>query len=395
MYGDGWKRPSRNTNNNKFLRMDNVIFWDMKPFDCDSSVKGECIKNISMDKCIDICDKSKEAKCGYGYYIQTDKETICNPINSENNPSVNPFHLLDKKEKVEELKGTNVSTFVNTTMYKYPPDDVNSVFYLDRALLTSKTSGLSLDIEEQSEKLGNINKSPLSIFKSKDGSIVQLIPVNFYNTVNTQYTSVKYGDNLLFIILRTNHILEKNENNVFEWEIKNLETNDIHHSFKILNKHGESTGKKLVYGDVFTLKYGDIYTCVIEKDTGKFIAIDKNYQQLSLLTNKYEWIFTFIPKMTVYYCNEGKCSPISMEELKTNGESGTYKGKPVYASYTCYGVCNMSEDEMKQGIKSNWIDNDKSIPIIIIKIMIIIFIILFLFLTITLLVKYLKRKKIV
>lgn len=326
----------------KYDRNDNILIFPGSTFDqistldCNDTVDGNCINNISFDECITKCTDNPD-KCAVGYYIKTPISKICVPIDVNTLKQSNPVYKLRRKDMYQELEKSEVTSFIDTRTYPFPPNVANNVFLLDVTQLVTLKSGLSLGKEGEDP--------PIADFEDKTTGVnVQLLPLEFSNTLSSRYIPVKYNDSVFLRVPFTNYILSMLDfGNSFDWEINQLSTASSADAFKIIKVGGGSTDNEiLTYGDEFRLKYGDIYFCAVDKN--RLISSQFNFEQLE--SRGYETIFIFKPKMLGYYCEDGECKSIELDKTETDGPKATYKGREIFVNPVCYNLCDLQEDNI-------------------------------------------------
>lgn len=329
--------PVKYTENSDILLFPDSTFAQISATDCNDTIDGTCINDISFDDCVSKCTSSD--KCVVGYYIKTPTSKICVPIDNNSLEDSNPLYNLRNKNIYDEFKDSEVTTFIDTRTYPFPPNVANNIFYLDVAQLISHKTGLSLGKEGEDQ--------PLALFEDKsDGVNIQLLPVEFSNTLSTRFMPVKYNDNVFLRVPFTNYILTKLEfENTFDWEISQLSEESSFHTFKIIrvDNHPEDNDKNneiLTYGNTFRLKYGDIYFCAIKNNN--LVASTLNFEQLE--SRGYDTIFIFKPKMIGYYCEDGQCKSVKLSKTVQDGSRATYNGNEIFVNPTCYNICDLQKN---------------------------------------------------
>jgi len=242
--------------------------------DCDDTINGICLTNKTFKECMDISENS-------GYYLTLDNgNTICVPLSSP--PYLNPVYKIQSKDDFKELKNVKVDFFINTDIYKFPPDLANVVFYRDIfSVITEKNKG------------------------DKD--------IQFIHSIDTageasKFIPVKYGDILLLSIYGTSLFASIDKNNNLIWDATNNTT------FKII---GKKTGEFLTYSDTFSLETQNVNKYTIEN-------------------------ITLESKMVGYYCENNKCKSINIKDMEKRGNGGRYKGLIISRHEKCWLTCNKS-----------------------------------------------------
>jgi hypothetical protein len=276
------------------------------------------------------------------------------PIDTNRLEDSNPLYKLRNKNIYDEFKDSEVTTFIDTRTYPFPPNVANNIFYLDVAQLVSKKTGLSLGKEGEDP--------PLALFNKSTGVNIQLLPFDFSNTLATRFVPVKYNDNVFLRVPFTNYILTKLDfENSFEWQISQLSEASIFHTFNIIRvdnslEDNHKNNEILTYGDTFRLKYGDIYFCAIKNNN--LVSSTLNFEQLE--SRGYDTVFIFKPKMLGYYCEDGQCKSIELSKTVQDGSKTTYNGNKIFVNPACYNLCNLQKNSIDLNNIKTYDDNTHS-----------------------------------
>ena len=303
---------------------------------CGDTVEGVCYSNLTIQECI---EKSTD---GFGYHIQfKDNNSLCVPLRTSMYPELNVSYKLVDQSNHKQLNNVSISTFINTKKYRFPPLKSDIIFYFDSLLLKNNDIELILSDTE-------LNDSILNFLPVNNSNInIQFIPS--YNIVKglVNYLEILYDKEFNIIMEGTSLFLTFNESNNFVWKYSNVD--EISTFFKIIpfDSDGKYNKDKLntsiSYKDTFTIVYNDTIVLTVSDDNilvGEYInlstlidRIDKNKKQN----------FSIISKMTGYYCDNNKCTPISLEDknlyrLNTD-DSTTYNNALVCRNKDCWGTC--------------------------------------------------------
>lgn len=344
--------PVKYAENSDILLFPDSTFAQISSMDCNDTIEGTCINGISFDDCVSKCTSSD--KCDVGYYIKTPTSRICVPIDTNRLEDSNPLYKLRNKNIYDEFKDSEVTTFIDTRTYPFPPNVANNIFYLDVAQLVSKKTGLSLGKEGEDP--------PLALFNKSTGVNIQLLPFDFSNTLATRFVPVKYNDNVFLRVPFTNYILTKLDfENSFEWQISQLSEASRFHTFNIIRvdnslENNHKNNEILTYGDTFRLKYGDIYFCAIKNNN--LVSSTLNFEQLE--SRGYDTVFIFKPKMLGYYCEDGQCKSIELSKTVQDGSKTTYNGNKIFVNPACYNLCNLQKNSIDLNNIKTYDDNTHS-----------------------------------
>ena len=308
----------------KWLIFPNTILNNLNSKDCSDTIEGICYEDKNFNECVDLC--SKNDNCYHGYYIDQKGENnnICVPLlTKEFNYNTNPIYSFRSQEIYPELDNMDVSTFIDKTVYKFPPENANIIFYHDHILLSNVNTKEILNNSPISES-DDLQITPL--FKLSGDLQVQLLLTN-ENVYEEIYKPILYGDKFYINIPSTNLLLEK-EDNEFKWKSRSDKKND--NIFSLHPLTGKKIGDKVLYSDEFILKYNE---SVLNLDKS-VLTLDKN--------NNIK--FKFIPKMKGYYCDKKKCKEIPLENMDINDKGiGNKNGNSVGRNQGCWGMCNYGD----------------------------------------------------
>lgn len=322
---------------NKWLVWPNTILETMNITDCNDTINGKCILDIPIEKCIE----KSEGESALGYYVKfKNGDSICAPIRTSIHPNLSPVYRMIPKDTYSELNDVEVSTFVNTDYYPFPPDHSNVIFFKDLLELKNVESGLFLG----SDFLYPENNQ-LAHFGEGIDINVELIPSLSSAVQVTQQVPITYGTYFNIIIPGTNLSLSKVPNkSEFQW-ISIAEFLDDDFAFKIIPlDNSKKEGDIVSYSDKFNIVYGDISLIGVNKYTGILEVIFRN---ITSQRNDIDTQITFqaVSKMLGYYCdNNGECKSVPIEEITPKGLGGRYKGKMVYKQNKCFGLCKYNTD---------------------------------------------------
>ena len=277
---------------------------------CADTINGVCLKNLSIKNCMD------QSNDGVGYYIKfKNGNSICVPLDKEYNE--NYIYKLVNQDDHQEFKDVSVSIFLNTKENKFPPENANSVFYYDLLQLEHSKTNLifnSVDtekndnyIEFSTNKFTNITFAPIIASPPSVSSNIEII----------------YTSNFFIILPGTRFFLIYDEkNNIFRWDTINTDILDFgkKHSFKIypitLNNiyYKERINTEITYQENFIIYYNNKYLLYLDDKNilrGQEIKFE-DFLKKNAKNNSNT--FRVRSKMTGYYCDKNKCTPVSMTD---------------------------------------------------------------------------------
>ena len=81
-----------NEPNDDYIVKDKIFPPNLTTFSCRDTIDGFCRENLTLNECINLCDKNQD--CSYGYYIQKGKNSFCLPL-MENMYNLNEKNCLN------------------------------------------------------------------------------------------------------------------------------------------------------------------------------------------------------------------------------------------------------------------------------------------------------------
>ena len=319
----------------KWLIWPKTVLSFMNNADCDDTINGICLKNKTVTECVSEC----KGECGAGYHVQFENgNTICVPIRTAIHPYLNPVYRLQNQNMYPQLKNVQVSTFVNREKFPFPPNWANAVFYHDILNLQDVKTKLTL-----SDKNGKIQNKDLLYMNSKRALNIELIPAQISTPQIVEYVPVRYGDLIRISIPATSLLATVDTFGLhnIHWEINSGISINPDIAFKIVPvTQGRQIGDIISYSDHFKILYQDT-TLVMMHDKTKQLHLKFNTNQ----NEDNDAVFTFISKMTGYYCKNGNCEKVPISDIETDYLTGTYKGAAVSRNPHCWGFCDFSVDD--------------------------------------------------
>ena len=301
--------------------------------DCNDTIEGICQHTDTVEQCINLCAKDPDNICKGGYFIQTpgNDSNLCVPLRSYVQEQTVPFYRLRTKDYYPEMKHVDSSVFLST-IYPFPPNMANTLFFMDHCTLKSVNTGLQLGMESNSAVTQNVS------FSEKNPVNVQFLPITVTRSQMENYIAIKNGDSVAINIPHTALILRTDEsNNMVRWlmraSVVSVPNNTFHiHSANLNKKEGEV----LNYGEQFYFTYH-----------GRLLGLSKKLGTLQLysadvsdaIRDNQNVLFELTPQIEVYYCDKTSCKSVPLSQTDTKGIAATYKGQIVSRSPGCWGIC--------------------------------------------------------
>lgn len=350
---DDLHRSSPKLYNNKWLLWSDSVLGHISNTNCKDTIHGYCLKNKTMNECIEECTEDKG--CGAGYYIklnQKDKhgvDTICTPIRTDIYPTLNPVFRLQNKDLYPELDDLEITTFVNKNIFPYPPNMANVVFYKDIMTLENTQNKTTIGTKD-SEIEGN---TPI-YFDDKEDDNIQIIPSQPTMPFGLADLPVCFGDNIQIIVPGTSLIMRETALIDVTWQITVNTIPDTNIRLIPVSK-SQKIGDPISYGDEFIMSTSESQVIVLNQNSNFLTVKYDNIGDIITNNDKYA-IFRLISKMNGYYCENNKCQSIPIKDAQANGKSVTYKNIPVSREPNCWGDCEstFSSKESIDNSSNSW-----------------------------------------
>lgn len=317
---------------NKYLIFPDTTIDKIQFSDCNDTIEGICYNDKSLDECIELCEKSN--KCGIGQYITTYEKNYCVPLKSDLYPDMYFTRKMRNKNIYPELNNADSKIFINTKKYKFPPDHSNTIFCYDEMQIKCNNLYMGLnDIEP-----------PDTIYrKNGDFQNIQLIEYGISESNLLKYIPIKYNHKYNIRLSNTSYILIKNQyTNELEWKNKILDTESPGITFSIKQYEINKKDDVLYYKTKFYLYFNEINLCYINNN-GIFKTTTKSIEQLieseDENINESNILFEFIPKVDSYYCDNGECKYIELNDTNCEKEKCRYKNNIIYRNKGCFNLC--------------------------------------------------------
>lgn len=305
----------------RWLIFPDTIFDNIENTDCNDTTDGICHNNISMDKCLDL---ASEQLSSAGYIIENPDKTICVNIDTQLHPYLNPIYRLRNKEMYPSLKNVNVQSYIDITVFPYPPDKTNSVFFQDVFNLKNVQTDLFL------------NRN--SVFVKDDYVNMNILPSRNTMFKNQFYIPVEYDTPIIFNIPGTNLTLD----NKLQWSSRLTSLEDTMLFFKINNTRPfESDSLPTVtYDSTVYITYQDIYIVEVDENN-KLLLTYMTYDKAKELNKNI--LFKLIPQVQCYYCDKD-CKTVELKDTDMDKYKSRYKGKMVFRNPYCGGGCDFYDE---------------------------------------------------
>lgn len=338
--------------------------------DCNDAPEGVCYRDLTIKECLEKC---VGGDCGAGLYARfSNGRSMCSPLRTGIHPRLNPVFRLRRQEFYPEIASgdVEVSIFLNTELFPFPPNLANTVFFGDILSIVTE-DGKALNTTLPIAK----GSTPLIVQKGATSHINLEPPVHTANRVLHDLPLV-YGDRIVLVVSGTSYVARApsviGKNNAIVWmERLGVSPGEFGPEFSIVPIDGKrKLGDLVTYADRFGIEYSKLgMVAVNDSDpTHSFLYVDNSPELATLMGSlhqapekegreKMKIGFKFVSRMEGYYCEEKKCKSVPIRDITPvpyPGEwdkspakyvlsSGTYKGKSVFNHQGCWGICDYIE----------------------------------------------------
>lgn len=312
-----------------WLIFPDTVFSEMDLTDCNDTVKGICTTGQTFDQCIKSCASSGD-ECGAGYFIEHEDGNICVPIHTGIHKFLNPAFRLRNKSIYPVMKNMNVKTFIDRSIFDFPPNIPNATFYQDPFFLQNVESKTSVELPETNQL--DITRIE---FSNKNVNI-QLLPIKNTMYTNQVYIPVRHADTVIINIPGTSLIMRKNLNDDFiGWVPRLSAVEESQNTFKI---HSVQNNEILNYNEDIYLTYQDLYIVEYDAEANAIKTVYSSYSDAK--ANGLNITFRLKPNIMVYYCKDSKCNTVQLKDTDAKNLEARYDGQMVSRNPACWGMCD-------------------------------------------------------
>lgn len=321
----------KSSKNGSYYVFKDAIFSELDMSDCNDSIFGVCKNVKNLDECMKYCENSDV--CVSGYLIENDNEKICVPLKQYSQESEIPYYRMRNKNIYPQLQNATTTVFIDKK-YPYPPNMANVMFYTDSFVLENVATGVRLGLNEQE------GIDPMVTFSNENSLYVQAVPSQISRSNLEKYVPIKNEDEFVLSVPHTALILRKKLNEsemgwIMRATVTGVPNNKL--TFHVPNK---KRGELLNYSDTFYITFQGI-PLAYDENTNKLVVSSSGIE--NTMSKNENLFFRAIPKIQVYYCDNG-CQSVSLEETDRIGDNATYKGKQVYRSPSCWNACPVKSE---------------------------------------------------
>ncbi len=362
-----WKRG-------KWLIWPGTILSSINIFNCDDTVEGLCYGDTTIEECMDRCPADN---CGAGLYVRfRDGKSMCVPIRTVIHYKISPLYRL-RNQSLYNLDPNLVemSVFVNTEQFPFPPNLSNTIFFGDIISFEDAENGRALDTTSP------VQNGPGPCILKKDATSVLTIHPYFRmakTIVNDR--PIVYGDKLVLAVTGTSYVMQVDQGggiNPLVWRESLGVLGGTGIAFRLAPVDPKKKrGDLVTYSDTVSLMYEGIGMVAVRSEEDNLylstspILMNQKAFNKSKESGLAEYVnhtfsskhadspfnvyFKFKSLMKNYYCDDGgSCKTVSPGDIVPAHfpgkwdkapppyvlSSGTYKGKSVYNHSGCWDLC--------------------------------------------------------
>ena len=299
---NGLNKPWKHKN---WLIWPKTIISNFDEMDCADSNSGFCYKNKTIEQCLSTC----LAYCNVGYHIKlSDGSSICLPFDNTKYVNLSPYNFL-KPQSTTNLKNMEISTFVNTNAFPFPPKNIRNILFKDNLVIKSGNSSIGT---LNQDKINNSN-----VVMNNNNLVLNILPSVTLDNFLVENLEVNFNQKILINIPNTDIIINKKDEKII-WDKILLDFN-LNDSFELISLKKEDINQPVKLGDKFKIKLENYFISVSEDNT------------LSL--NKYTGsVFEIISKEKGYYCQNKTCKSVQIN-------NDTIKIHNISRRSDCFNLC--------------------------------------------------------
>jgi len=303
-------------------------------------------------------------------------KSMCVPVRTGIHHKLTPLYRL-KDQSLYNLDPNlvDMSVFVNTELFPFPPNFSNTVFYGDIIAFEDAENGRLLNTTAPVED----GPGPC-VLKKGATSVLTMQPV--YRTANpiVHDRPIVYGDKFVLAVAGTSYVMQVDQSggaSPLMWRESLGVLGGTGMGFRLAPVDPKKKkGDLVTYSDTVSLMYEGIGVVAVNEgddklylSTSPLLMNQQEYNKyresgMSEYTSKvfnakhidspFNVYFKFKSLMKTYYCDDGTCKTVSPQDIVPAHfpgkwdkapppnvlSSGTYKGKGVYNHSGCWGMCD-------------------------------------------------------
>ena len=365
-------------NLNKPWRKGDWLIWpgttldSVELSDCNDTVEGICYRDTSIEECMDRCPSDN---CGAGLFVKyKNGKSMCVPIRTGIHPLLTPLYRLRNQSLYNiDPNLVEMSVFVNTLLFPFPPNLANAVFFGDVVALEDTENNRTLDTNIPLTK----GSSTSCIFKKGATSILTLQPL--FRSANSivHDRPIVYGDKFILVVKGTSYVMQVNASDSLVWTealgTEALGVGGLNMTFYLAPADPtKNYGNIVTYSDTVLLMSNGLGIVGLNEgqnnltlNTSSWVLNRKDYynykrNHMSEYSDSertkptFNTFFKFKSLTNANYCEDGICKKVISKNIvpvpfpgKWNKASeniltsGTYKGKSVFNHAGCWGMCDV------------------------------------------------------
>ena len=341
--------------------------------DCNDTVEGICYRDTTIEECMERCPSDN---CGAGLFVKyKNGKSMCIPVSTGSHPLLTPLYRLRSQSLYNiDPNLVEMSVFVNTKLFPFPPNLTNAVFFGDVLSLEDTGNDRVLDTSLPVTQ-GSFTSC---ILKKGAPSVLTLQPI--FRSANSivHDRPIVYGDKFILAVKGTAYVMhvESGGINPLIWKESLGVEGGSGTTFNLVPMDSKNFGEIVTYSDTFSIKYGNMGFVSVDKEgvlsliTSTRLVYPKEYTKymnsdmsehinqssgVKYTEDSLNIFFKFKSLTNANYCDDdGICKSVSSQDIvpasspgkwgkslnPTILSSGTYKGKSVFNHSGCWGLCD-------------------------------------------------------
>lgn len=275
---------------------------------CVDTSTGVCYTGDTLDECIARCDNSPVCAAGL-YSVLPDKSTICLDIDTSRQPELNPIKRIEPQT---DSRLGDVSVFVDTRVYPFPPVHGRAIRYTDMISISS-LDGFSI---------APSTSGTVKLEKSDPANVVQILPPWGSIQEHNMLSPITYGS-MIHISPPSTNLTALSVNYEWRWFPTPIMFDDFT-GIQVLPTGDKQIGDVIMSGDTVRLVHSE-QIVAITRGTHELVSVWRDDPNL-------ETEFVIRSNMVGYECKSGICTPVNIGDTKNDAV--------VYRKSDCYGQCN-------------------------------------------------------
>lgn len=309
------------------------------PVDCSNTINGECVKDISLEDCKQLC--KDDPLCDYGNYIKMNNTNYCLPLLNTIYPESDVFNGLWNSQNNYQTKNIKTSTFIDYNKYNPNNKFDYSLYFGDTIMIQNPHTQKYISIENNKVVSSNNGININLLFTT-------IIPSNAVKIRNYDFAIFNIPDS--YLVIQTNIADNLTATTDLNWTV-GFGQNTNKYQYIIIGCPYKSNNEELTYDDTFNLTINTKY--IAQDNQNNIVLIDQKDKN----NEAYNIDFKFIPMFNVSYCSaetitpepnthskeigfQNYCKVMTIDKAqRTSDGDFTINGSKIYRNLWCSSQC--------------------------------------------------------